>query len=226
MKIIDFCKHKISGFSAFFQVIKTNRMVAVAIAGLIFILSTVASGLIGKATSYFIPSLDDSAAIIENQNKQFDLVKENLNKLQSSISGKDREYLDAAFDTIKNIKNDGDNLALKLAALQDENISLKTTLKSSKGIYGGIDIILPDNAGFKIDSQTAFGYGHTYPGGPVKVSLTSANEGESVKGVVLSSGEGVKFTNENNKKCLLVYSGSTQVTGSKQAGNFVISCKK
>ena len=77
MNAIDFCKDKIAGLKAFFIVAKNNRLITIIVAGLIFASSTVASNMIGKATTYFFPQLDDSAAIIENQNKQFDLVKEN-----------------------------------------------------------------------------------------------------------------------------------------------------
>ena len=78
MKVIDFCKDKIAGIKAYFTVAKDNRLITIIFAGAIFALSTIASNVIGKATEYFVPSLDDSAAIIANQNKQFDVVKENL----------------------------------------------------------------------------------------------------------------------------------------------------
>jgi hypothetical protein len=228
MKAIDFCKDKIAGLKAFFTVAKNNRLITLMVAGLFFALSTVASNVIGKATEYFIPTLDDSAAIIENQNKQFDVVKENLQKLQNSITGSDREYLSTAFDTIKDMKNESDNLAVRLAALQDENKSLKQTLKSTKGVYGGVDIIVPDESGFKIDGQTSFGYKEYGSGlGVGSISLTSANQDENVKNHTLRSGEGVYFTNENNKKCSLVFNGNTKVVGSDAVvGNFVVACKK
>ena len=226
MKAIDFCKDKIAGLKAFFMVAKNNRLITLMFAGLIFATSTVASNMIGKATTYFFPQLDDSAAIIENQNKQFDLVKENLQKLQNSISGPDRQYLNSAFDTIKDMKNQSDSLAVKLAALQNENNILKQTLKSTKGIYGGVDVIVTDETGFKIDSQTSFGY-RKYNGSGGIISLTSANQNENVHSKPLYSGEGVYFTNENNKKCSLVFNGNTKVTGSDSVvGNFVVACKK
>lgn len=225
MTVIDFCKNKYNGIKSFFLVIKDNKIIALLLAGIIFLLSSIAGSLVDKATSYFFPSLDDSAAIIENQNKQFDLVKENLNKLQSAISGKDREYLSAAFDTMKSIKDESDNLALKLAALQNENNSLKVTLKSQKGIYGGVDVITPNNSGFKIDSQTSFGYRKFNDG--ALINLTTANEQENVRNKLLESGQGLYFINENGKNCSLVFSSNTQVEGSNKAlGNFVISCKK
>ena len=225
MKFFDFCKDKIAGLKAFSNVIKNNRLITIAFAGLIFALSTVASNMIGKVTEYLIPTLDDSATIIENQNKQFDVVKENLQKLQNSISGSDRQYLSTAFDTIKDMKNDSDNLVVRMAALQDENKSLKQTLKSTKGIYGGVDIIVPDQTGFKIDSQTSFGYAKS--GNWSYVSLTTANQNENISNKSLKPGEGIYFTNENNQKCSLVFNGNTKVTGSDATvGNFVTACKK
>ena len=226
MKAIDFCKNKITGLKAFFAVAKNNRLITIMFAGLIFALSTITSNVIGKATEYFIPTLDDSAAIIENQNKQFDVVKENLQKLQNSITGSEREYLSTAFDTIKDMKSDSDNLAVRLAALQDENKSLKQTLKSTKGVYGGVDIIVPDQTGFKIDSQTSFGY-REYVSGRGIISLTTLNQEENVQDKALASGEGVYFTNESNEKCSLVFNGNTKVIGSNAVvGNFVVACKK
>lgn len=225
MLFIEFCKHKLLGIKSFIYLIKNNRLIALTFAGILFAASTVASSLVDKATVYFFPQLDDSAAIIENQNKQFDLVKDNLQKLQSAISGKDREYLNNAFDTMKNIKTESDNLALRLKALQDENISLKVTLRSQKGVYGGVDVITPNNSGFKIDSQTSFGY-RKYVDGAL-INLTTSNEEENIKDEVLNSGQGVYFTNENGKKCSLVFSSNTKVDGVNSAlGNFVISCKK
>lgn len=228
MNAIDFCKDKIAGLKAFLTVAKHNRLITIMFAGIFFALSTVASNVIGKATEYFIPTLDDSAAIIENQNKQFDVVKENLQKLQNSITGSDREYLSTAFDTIKDMKSDSDNLAVRLAALQDENKSLKQTLKSTKGVYGGVDIIVPDQTGFKIDSHTSFGYRQYGSGlGVGSISLTTLNQEENLKDKNLESGEGVYFTNESNEKCSLVFNGNTKVIGSNAVvGNFVVACKK
>lgn len=226
MKVIDFCKDKIAGIKAYFTVAKDNRLITIIFAGAIFALSTIASNVIGKATEYFVPSLDDSAAIIANQNKQFDVVKENLKKLQNSITGSDREYLSTAFETIKDMKNESDNLVVRLAALQDENKSLKQTLQSTKGIYGGADVIVNNNSGFKIDSQTTFGYkaGST---GYARLTLTSSNQEENVTDKIVTAGSGVYFTNENNKTCSLVFNGNTKVTGSDAtAGNFIIACKK
>ena len=126
------------------------------------------------------------------------------------------------------MKNQSDGLAVRLAALQDENNSLKQTLKSTKGIYGGVDIIVPDESGFKIDSQTSFGYQEYGSGlGAGSISLTTTNQEENVKNHTLKSGEGVYFTNENNKKCSLVFNGNTKVVGSNAVvGNFVVACKK
>lgn len=226
MKVIDFCKDKIAGFKAYFTVAKNNRLLTIIFAGLIFALTTLASNVIAKVSEYFIPTLDDSVAIIENQNKQFDAVKENLQKLQNSITGSDREYLSKAFDTINDMKNDSDNLAVRLAALQEENKSLKQTLKSTKGIYGGVDIIVPNKSGFKIDSQTSFGY-EDWGNGLATISLTTAKQDENVKNKILRSGEGVYFTNDDNKQCSLVFNGSTKVSGiDNVTGNFVVACKK
>jgi hypothetical protein len=228
MKIIQFCKDKIAGIRAFIDVIKTNRLIAISIAIIIFGASTIASTFIEKAAEYLFPSLDDSAAIIENQNKQFDVVKENLRKLQNSISGADREYLNIAVDTIKDMKNESDGLALKLQALKDENKNLKQTLKSNKGVYGGVDVVLTNNSGFKIDSQNTVGFKEYGSGiGMAAVSLTSVNQNENVYEKPLSAGQGIYFTSEKNEKCSIVFTGNTKVTGSDSAlGNFVITCKK
>ncbi len=221
--------HKLAGLNAFYQVIKANRIATLIFAALIFALSTVASHLISKATERLIPALDESAQIIKNQNMQFDVVKENLQKLQNSVNKQDREYLDSAFAAVKDIKNTSGELALKIAALQDENNQLEQTLKSTKGIYGGVDVVVPNNSGFKIDSQNSFGFRirSTY----AIVSLTSTNTLENVREKGLRSGQGIEFTNENSKKCALVYNGNTQISAQNSnqnlvAGNFQIICKK
>lgn len=206
--------------------IKDNKTQSLVIYALLFVLTTVAGNLIGKASESFFPKTDDSALIIENQNKQFDLVKENLQKLQSSISGQDRTYLNAVTDTIKDLKSESDNLVVRLAALQNENSNLKQTLKSTKGVYGGVDVIVPDNSVFKIDSQTSFGFSNAY-GGSGFLTLTGANKDENVLRKNVDAGEGVYFTNENNKACSVVFGGKTNVIGSNAvAGNFIIACKK
>lgn len=222
-KIIDFCSDKIRGLRAFAAVVKDNRLVTVLIAGILFSLAAVAESLIGRATEYFFPQLDDSAAIIANQNKQFDAVKENLRKLQSAISGQDKAYLNSALDAVSNIRQESEALSLKLAALQDENKSLKQTLKSQKGIHGGVDLMVPDKAGFKIDSRVSFGHSIYRKGS--YVTLTSLNEADNVKNKYLQPGQGIYFSNAQNERCTLILSSVTQVEGSKSGlANFVVSC--
>jgi hypothetical protein len=226
-KIVEFCKHKILGLRAFTAVIKENRLVTLLLAGLIFSLAAIAENLIGRATQYFFPQLDDSAAIIENQNKQFDAVKENLRKLQSAISGQDREYLNTALDAVKNIKNDSENLSIRLASLLDENKALKKTLKSEKGIYGGIDLMVPDKSGFKIDSQVAFGHRISGNRNGSYITLTSLNEADNTKDKYLTAGEGTYFINDKKERCALTLNSITQVDGSRSGiANFILSCKK
>ncbi|CAG0991988.1 hypothetical protein MTYP_02333 [Methylophilaceae bacterium] len=224
-KIIDFFKHKITGFRAFTAVIRENRMVTLLLAGLLFAITTIASNLIGKATGYLFPQLDDSAAIIENQNKQFDAVKANLQKLQSAISGQDRQYLSSAIEAIRNIKDDSEQLSVRLAALQEENRTLKQALKSEKGVYGGVDLMLADKAGFKIDSQAS--YAHHISGNGTYINLTSLNETDNVRSKYLRPGEGVYFTNDKNERCSLTLNNITQVQSSRTGiANFNIACKK
>jgi hypothetical protein len=224
-KIIDFCSHKIKGLRAFTAVIQENRLVTVILAGLLFSIAAIAESLIGRATEYFFPQLDDSAAIIANQNEQFDAVKENLKKLQSAISGQDRQYLNSALDAVKNMKQDSEHITNKLAALEDENKVLKQTLRSEKGIHGGIDLIVPDKTGFKIDSQVSFGHA-IYAKGSY-VTLTSLNEDDNTKRKYLTPGEGTYFTNDKNERCVLTLSSVTQIEGSQSGvANFVVACKK
>lgn len=224
-KIIAFCSHKIQGLQAFVAVIKENRLITVLLAGLLFSIAAIAESLIGRATEYFFPQLDDSAAIIANQNQQFDAVKENLKKLQSAISGQDRAYLSSALDAVNNIKQDSENLSIKLASLQAENQSLKQTLKSQKGIYGGIDLMVPDKSGFKIDSQVSFGHSIFRKGS--YVTLTSLNQADNTKNKYLTAGQGTYFTNEHNERCALTLNSITQIEGIRSGvANFVVSCKK
>jgi hypothetical protein len=224
-KIIELCSHKIKGIQAFIAVVKENRMITVLLAGVLFSIAAVAESLISKATEYFFPQLDDSAAIIANQNKQFDAVKENLKKLQSAINREDREYLTTALDAVNNIKLESENLSIKLAALQEENKSLKQTLKSEKGVYGGLDLMVPDKSGFKIDSQVSFG--HSIFRNGTYVTLTSLNQVDNTKNKYLMAGQGTYFINEKNEHCALALNKITQVEGSRSGvASFVISCKK
>ncbi|EUJ09743.1 hypothetical protein Meth11DRAFT_0544 [Methylophilaceae bacterium 11] len=223
-KIIAFCGHKIRGLQAFIAVIKENRLITVLLAGILFSFAAIAESLIGRATEYFFPQLDDSAAIIANQNQQFDAVKENLKKLQSAISGQDKAYLNSALDAVSSIKQDSENLSIKLAALQEENASLKQTLKSQKGVYGGVDLMVPDKSGFKIDSQVSFGHSIFRKGS--YVTLTSLNQADNTKNKYLTAGQGTYFTNEKNQHCALTLNSITQVAGSKSGvANFIVSCK-
>jgi hypothetical protein len=224
-KIIAFCSHKISGLQAFIAVIKENRLVTIFLAGALFSVAAVAESLIGRATEYFFPQLDDSAAIIANQNQQFDALKENLKKIQSTLSGEDKAYLNSALNAVSSIKEDSENLSIKLAALQEENTSLKQTLKSQKGIYGGVDLMVPDKSGFKIDSQVSFGHSIFRKGS--YVTLTSLNEADNTKNKYLTAGQGTYFTNEHNERCALTLNSITHVDGSKSdIANFIVSCNK
>lgn len=219
-KIITFCSHKIRGLQAFISVIKENRLITVLLAGVLFSIAVIAESLIGRGTEYFFPQLDDSAAIIANQNKQFDAVKENLQKLQSAISGQDKAYLSSALDAVSIIKQDSENLSIKLAALQEENALLKQTLKSKKGIHGGVDLMVPDKSGFKIDRQVSFGHSIYRKGS--YVTLTSLNQDDNTKNKYLAAGQGIYFTNESNERCSLTLNSITQIVGSKSGvGNFM-----
>ena len=226
MLIIDFIKNKYLRIKAFLNFVSSNKTLTLILSIISFVVGSAISSLIGKGVDYVFPSTDSSAEIIANQNKQFSLVNENLRKLQSSLTGKDREYFDTALNTFNQLKDSTENLALKLEALKTENNSLKQTLKSEKGINGGVDVMVTNNAAFKIDSQITFGY-KAHPNGAYLNLTNTSNEKENLSDKWVTAGQGVYFTNEKNQKCSIVFSGNTVVGGGNNAiGNFIVSCKK
>ena len=71
--------------------IENNSIIAILFFILSAIVGTLISSGVDAAMKSMVPELDDTMQIIENQNKQFNEVQNNLSKLQSVLSGDNRE---------------------------------------------------------------------------------------------------------------------------------------
>ncbi|MBC7755494.1 MAG: hypothetical protein H7Z20_02410 [Bdellovibrio sp.] len=152
MSFITFCKQKKDSFMSLFSAVKANKALTLFYTLAVFVGSTIAAPIVMKGFNYFFPQFDDTSAIIQNQNTQFELMRENLSKIEGTLSGKDQNYIKAAFSSMKSLKNESDNLAKYVVALKDENESLNMLLKNEKGIDGE-DLISKYQASQKLDSQ-------------------------------------------------------------------------
>lgn len=220
----------LASFSQKYKNFKTlmaeNNMTKIAFA--FFLISAIAGTFISTGVETFMksffPSMDDTTQIIENQNKQFNDVKENLAKLQGALSGKDRETFNSLKDSYQSAFKASEVLATSYQILKDENDSLRKVLKKEKGIDGGFDILLPEKQGYKLDSAVTFGNKY-YGNAQGSFTLTSKNPEENLIEKNIKVGQGMLFTNENGKKCSLNFLGAKKIEGGSTAvGKFAVQC--
>jgi hypothetical protein len=218
-------KASISRIANYFRTLREHPVLSVVLAGVIFLLSSLGQTAIGKVTQMVFPQLDDAGQIITNQNKQFAEVKENLDRLASKLSGADRAQLDSLRDAIKVASSGSENVATRLSQLTEENRNLRSVLKKEKGIAGGVDLLIPERDGYKIDSSTTLGF-NSFNGAGAALSLSSLNTAESVLNRYTPIGQGISFTNDAGKSCLVTFLGASKIDGgSLPLGKFALQCK-
>lgn len=152
MSVFEIVKQKKNSFMSLLLAVKANKIPTIFYTFLVFVASTIAAPFVMAIFYHFFPQLDDTNTILQNQNTQFELMRQNLSKIEGTLSGKDQNYIKAAFSSMKSLKNESDNLAKYVVALKDENESLNQLLKNEKGIDGE-DLISKYQASQKLDSQ-------------------------------------------------------------------------
>lgn len=152
MSVIEFCKQKKISFMSLLSAVKANKLLTLFYTFLIFIGSTIAAPVVMAGFYYFFPQLDDTNTILQNQNTQFELMRQNLSKIEGTLGGKNQSYIKAAFSSMKTLQSESDVLAKYVIALKDENKTLNQLLKSEKGIDGA-DLITKYQASMKLDDQ-------------------------------------------------------------------------
>ena len=128
-------KERIRGVADVYRVLKKNWIVGLMLAGLTAVLSVLGQTAVTKVTQMLFPALDDTSQIINNQNKQFADIKDNLNDLASKLAGQDSEKLGTLRDAIKAAQASSEDMVTRLSQLVDENQHLRAVLKG-KGHRG------------------------------------------------------------------------------------------
>jgi hypothetical protein len=188
---------------------------------LFFVVSAVVGTLISSGVEAAIkkidPSLDDTLQIIENQNKQFDEVKNNLSKLQSSLSGGNSEIFAELKDSYQEAFKSSQLIAANYEAVKAENSVLRKVLKKEKGLDGGYDILVREGDGYRIDSAASVGVNAVYTGANRAIlSLTSRKQEENISKQVVNVGERLNYTNEKGKQCSVVNVGVMRIEGQQK----------
>ena len=197
---------------------------------LFFIVSAVAGTLISSGVDAAIkkinPSLDDTLQIIENQNKQFDEVRNNLSKLQSSLSGSSSEIFAELKDSYQEAFKTSQLITANYEAVKAENSTLRKLLKKEKGLEGGYDILVSEGDGFRIDTAVSFGVNNVnQPLSYAELSLTSKKQEENISDARIHVGERINYTNEKGKQCSLVNVGVMRIDGQqKELVKLVTQC--
>jgi len=206
--------------------IENNSIIAILFFILSAILGTLISSGVDAAMKKMVPELDDTMQIIENQNKQFNEVQNNLSKLQSTLSGDNKEIFAELKDSYQESFKTSQLITANYEVVKTENNTLRKLLKKEKGLDGGYDILVRAGDGFKIDSAVSFGVNYANNFNRVAgISLTSRKSEENVSTVNLKIGESIKYTNENGKSCSLVNTGIIRIDGQQdELVKFVTQC--
>lgn len=154
----------------------------------------------------FFPQ-NDKYEILKNQNEQFDLVRKNLADLHSSLRGDDRDKFDQLQNTISSAIDGSKKLGLAYKIISDENTHLKAMLKKDRGLSGGFDFLISNNQSFKIDDNNVIGLSGVWSNFAM-IALSSVVPSENVGPKNIKVGQGIPYTNDKGKKCVVTYMGS------------------
>lgn len=140
-------------------------------------------------------------ALAEQQDKEFAALKESLGQISGSISSGDREAFRQVKNAVSSIEKTNTGLIQQLALAKQENESLRTIASQKADVSGGYDIILPVDAGLRIDSTTTLGLARVTNNG-VYINLTSEGE-DRTRRAGLGPGDSIAYQNSSGRSCKL-----------------------